>query len=463
MKTQRPHPKTLLFAVSFCVVAAAVTPDQKNLPRGLAPFESAVQLSRTAEVTDPPTGHIRSLAEWEDAEAVMTLWPNPSLIEALTAHGNVRILTDGAREQSWWANWLASNNLSSEKISYFNVRTDSMWVRDYGPWFIFDGNGKMGIVDTIYNRPRPNDDLVPQFLGKELKLPVYQPGLVHTGGNYYNDGIVDAFSSTLVYSENASLKKTEVNGRMLSYLGIENYTTANLAPKITIQHIDTFGKLVTPDTWVFSEFPVGSRFRQDSENYVALLKKMNSPYGTPYKILRMKMHLREGVTRESRAEDYRAYINSFISNRVLYYPSYNDEIDAEAKSVYQEALPGYEIVGVNNGNTSWGDSVHCRNRNLLRTGSLHLFAWIKNNVLWVEAYPSPDAVMADVPLVTVSGSLRQPRVAEMTRSGDRLFHFDIAGRSQEKLQFEVSAVDSRGMTKIIPQGAPRMKIDYVLP
>ena len=440
-------------------LAQAQSPD---LPRGLADFESPVELGVSREVTDPPAGHIRALAEWEDAEAVMTLWENPSLIAALAAHGHVKVLAGPSKNEAWWGRWLDSHNIDKQNISFFNVRTDSIWVRDYGPWFILDGQGKFGIVDTIYNRPRPNDDKMPQYLGQVLGIPVYQPGLVHTGGNFYNDGVVNGFSSTLVYSENSALKKSEIDSRMLAYLGIERYATSPLAPKVTIEHIDTFGKLVSPDTWVFSEFPPGSRFRKDSEAYVAMLKKLPSAYGTPYKILRLKMRLRDGITRETRAEDYRAYINAFISNRALFFPTYGDDIDDEAKAIYQEALPGYAIVGVDNDGTSWGDSVHCRNRNLLRHDTLHLFTWVEKGVLKVEAYPSPGAVLETAPLLTLRQA-GQSRVLAMTRETERTFSYPLMGEPGEKLGFRVTAADSQGVTKSVPQGASDVTIEYVIP
>jgi len=293
-------------------------------------------------MTDPPEGHIRSLAEFEEADAAMTLWTNPSMVAALAAHGKVALIADSERDRNWWDSWLDEHQIPKAGISYVLVRTDSIWIRDYGPWFILDGAGHFGMVHNKYNRPRPNDNLVAGFLSKLWNVPMYEPGLVHTGGNYYNDGTDNGFSSTLPYSENPRLEHEEIDRRMKSYLGLSRYATSPLAPGITIEHLDTFGKLVAPDTWVFSDFPAGSRFRADSERYVAMLQGLTSPYGTPYKIHRLKMRPLPG----GGSEDFRAYINSYISNRTLYFPFYGDAVDDETKRIYQEALPGYEIVGV---------------------------------------------------------------------------------------------------------------------
>ncbi len=431
-------------------------PQKAELPRGLADFESPVRVSRDVTVSDPPEGHIRSLAEWEEAEAVMTLWQNESLLSAYTKHGKVTILTTS---KGSWDSWLGNQGIDKSQVSYFTVKTDSIWIRDYGPWFILDGQGVFGMVGTIYNRPRPNDAKVPQFLAKELNLPLYETGLVHTGGNYYNDGQDNAFSSTLVYSENPGLAKEEVDGRMKSFLGIDRYTTARLAPKVTIEHIDTFGKLVAPDTWVFSEFPQGSQFRKDSEAYVTLLKSLRSPYGTPYKIHRMKMRLREGA-RGDRAEDYRAYINSFISNKALFYPSYGDDIDDEAKAVYQAALPGYEMVGVNNEQTSWGDSVHCRSRNLMKKNSVFLFPTLANGELSVEAFASPGARFDEAPVAHVDLDGETREVSLKAVDGNH-FAARLGGKAGSTVRFYVTAKDSAGVEKVTPPGAPSQKIEYI--
>ena len=224
-----------LFAgLTLTPMCLATRPDLKNLPIGLAPSELGLRVDSGAPKTaPPPPGEIRSLAEWEEAEAVMTLWPNSSLLSGLSKHGDVKLFADTRGDQDWWKNFLSSNGIAQEHFSYFVAPTDSIWIRDYGPWFILDGNRNFGIIDNKYNRPRPLDDVIPIFLSKELNIPYYQPGLVHTGGNYYNDGMGNAFSSTLVFEENPGISQDEVLKRMLDYLGITRYLTSPLAPHAT--------------------------------------------------------------------------------------------------------------------------------------------------------------------------------------------------------------------------------------
>ncbi len=448
----------LIIAALFLVQANATQPDKKTLPIGLAPHEQVLVQRDEAPMTSPPEGHIHSLSEWEEAEAVMMLWTNASYIRELTARGKVKLFADSRNDQSWWQNFLEQNGISEDNVSYFNYPTDSIWIRDYSPWFILDGKGQMGIVDTKYNRPRPLDDVIPIHLSKELGLPLFQPGLVHTGGNYYNDGVQKAFSSTLVYKENRNIDQTEVNHRMLAYLGIENYVTSPLGESVTIEHLDTFGKLVAPDTFVFSDFPNNQKnFKRDADLMVEKIKSGISAYGTPYKIFRMPMVLRPG----SSGTDYRAYLNSFISNGVLYFPTYGDSKDEVAKSIYQKALPGYEIVGVPAPDTEWGDSIHCRSRNLLKRNTLFIFPKVENKWIKAEIIPSPGAEIKGKPEIFLSSPGKESMKIEMEPVELNQYQAKLPAFDKGTvISFSVSASDTSGVTKQVPRQAPKMMIDY---
>ena len=195
---------------------------------------------------------------------------------------------------------------------------------------------------------------------------------------------------------------------------------------------------------------------------VDTLSKMTSAYGTPYKIFRMPM-----VKRSSSREDYRAYINSFISNGVLYFPTYgNDAADKNAAEIYQRALPGYKIVGVNNGNTEWGDSVHCRSRNLIKKDTIFLFPKIisGSNGYQIQAkiIPSPGATLSELPVlqIEINGKSYSHHMASIEKN---IYAQDINIKSGDQVSFYIKATDSTGKTKAAPSMAPAHTIDWIVP
>lgn len=94
-------------------------------------------------------------------------------------------------------------------VAYINASTDSYWIRDYGPWFIFDG-GELKVVDFEYNRPRPNDDIIPVTVATRFGLDYYTMDLVANGGNIMCDGHEAAMSTQLIAEENTGYTEAEI-------------------------------------------------------------------------------------------------------------------------------------------------------------------------------------------------------------------------------------------------------------
>src|SRR4030042_978874 len=77
-----------------------------------------------------------------------------------------------------------SYGIDLSQCSFLIAPTDSWWTRDYGPWFIINEDSVQGVVDFIYNRPRPNDDLIPARYASHQSLPLTTMSLQTAGGHY---------------------------------------------------------------------------------------------------------------------------------------------------------------------------------------------------------------------------------------------------------------------------------------
>jgi len=193
--------------------------------------------------TPPPLAPVRPVAEFEPATQVLIRYPLgiPASLVAQFANTVPVICIVTSSQQSAATNAFTSAGVNMSNVSFMNYSTDSYWTRDYGPWFVFDGNDQLGVVDFVYNRPRPNDNMIPQYFATQLNLNYYGMNLQQTGGNYMSDGINTAAQTTLVYTENGN-NQTNVNTKMHDYLGIENYLVVQDPNNTYIDHIDCWGK-----------------------------------------------------------------------------------------------------------------------------------------------------------------------------------------------------------------------------
>lgn len=326
-------------------------------------------------ITNPPAGPVRNIAEWEPSEAVIIAYLNGfglpiSLIKDLSNTGKV-IIDCKSSSQTTAMNTLTSGGVNTANCQFITTTVDSWWTRDYTGWFIADSSNRVAIVDFPYNRPsRVNDDAIPSKQATLLNITLYGMDVEHTGGNYMCDGYGTAMSTDLVLDEN-SLTTTQINQRMLSYLGIENYMIRPDAQGDYIKHIDCWAKLLAPDKILVDSVPASDSRYTHYNAAAAYFASTNCPYGYPYKIYRP-------LIISSTGND--AYSNSFIfKNRVFVPMSGNATRDSAALQCYRKAMPGYFVKGYNSsGSAAWygTDALHCRTHEIA-----------DRNMLYIQHYP----------------------------------------------------------------------------
>ena len=309
--------------------------------------------------TDPPTGEPRFVAEFEPMQGVMIRYPlgiPTSLVAQLANNCHVYCIVDSYYQSSAQSSF-QSAGVNMNKVTFVNAPSDSYWVRDYGPWYIFEDKNP-AIVDNIYNRPRPNDDNMSGVFANFWNIPMYGMNLEHTGGNMMEDGRGHGVSDELVFREN-NYNESNVRNKMRDYLGIDPYHVTIDPQGDYIAHVDCWGKYLAPDKILIAQLPASNSHAADYDEVADYFANTNCCWGYPYRVYRVP---------EPGGNTLAPYTNSLILNKTVYVPlgsqsSYN----AEAIAVYQEALPGYEIVGINSGSAGWlnTDALHCRTRGVM--------------------------------------------------------------------------------------------------
>ena len=287
-----------------------------------------------------PTEAPRFVAEFEPMQGVTIRYPlgiPVSLVKSLAENCRVYCIVQSSSQSSARSSFMNAG-VNMDQVTFVIAKSDSYWVRDYGPWYIFAGK-QPAIVDNVYNRPRQNDDAIPSAFATYLGLPLYSMNLVHTGGNMMQDGRGHAVSDNLVVTENNNDEAT-VRKLMLDYLGIDNYHITIDPQNDYIAHVDCWGKYLAPDKILIAKLPkTDSRY----ENYEAVANYFATT---------------------------NCCWNSLILNKHVYVPmGSNSTYNELALQVYRDAMPGYEVEGVYNTSNSiqWlnTDALHCRTRGVM--------------------------------------------------------------------------------------------------
>jgi agmatine/peptidylarginine deiminase len=380
--------RTLVCATAFSVAALFQTANAQGLPVGFSdeelemmqdPAWQAEQQIDTRAFTTPPPGPVRNMGQWEETQALTITWTSyPPVLREIVRAGRLETQVyiicgstcSGSTDSNSVKNYLTAGGVPLSNVHYIHAPCNSVWTRDYSanPCYINDVDSLV-MVDWKYNRPtRTKDDTVPRSLARALNLPVYETTtspnqLIHTGGNYMTDGLGTAFSSELILDENPTKTEAQINAIMQSFMGINRYIKMETLPYDGIHHIDMHMKLLNEETLLVGEYPAGtSDGPQIEANLAYVLANFNSVFGTPYKVVRIPQPPDQlnGFTYPGSGGNYLTYANATIINKTVIVPQYYTEYDTTAIRIWQEAMPGYNIVGINSNSTmNASGSLHC--------------------------------------------------------------------------------------------------------
>lgn len=406
--------------------------------------------------TNPPTGNVRFPAEFEKMQGVIIAYPYDGfglpteMIADITESCKTYILVSSS-DQRYAERELRGASANMNNVVIWNMNIDSYWSRDFGPWYIFNDNDP-AIVDFVYNRPRANDDDAPINIANNYQhLPLYGMNLTHTGGNMMQDGRGTGVSDMLVVNENTN--ETTVRQKMNDYLNIDPYHITIDPQGQYIAHVDCWGKLLAPDKILVARMPQNDSRYQYYEEVANYFATTNCCYGYPYKVYR--------VDELTSAENgtLAPYTNSLILNDKVYVPlGTNNTYNNNALAVYEEAMPGYEIIGVSSPRYNpWlnTDAIHCRVRGIM---DFNMMFVDHRDVIYGEEidYQSNYTVNAD--LIAYSGAAVTTaqlvyrvndgdwNYVNMTNTTGDTYTANIPGVYGAEIDYYITATDANGNT-----------------
>jgi agmatine deiminase len=321
--------------------------------------------------------HKATWLSWPHKEAS---WPGkidaifPSyvaFIKTLTRFEGVNInVVDEAMQQRATA-MLRAGGVDMGKVGFFLHPTNDAWCRDHGPAFLLnkaDGN-KKAIVDWNYNAwgnkypPFDLDDVIPTLIGKQLGLPVFNPGIIMEGGSVEFNGAGTVMTSTaclLNPNRNPDLSQAQIEQYLMDYYGQDQvlWVDEGIIGDDTDGHIDDTVRFVNEDTviTVVEENTIDDNYALLQHN-LKQLKAMRLLNGKQLNIVEIPMP--HPVIWEEQMLPA-SYANFYIANNQVVVPTFRSVKDDKALKIIQSCFPDREIVGIDSTDIIWGlGSFHC--------------------------------------------------------------------------------------------------------
>jgi agmatine/peptidylarginine deiminase len=459
----------------------------QELPKGWGPGEEAKmpaylesiksQNKSSVITTPPPYKGLRNAAEWEEIQTLNITWTSYTSIhrEIIKAAQPETKITIICSDSNTVKNNLISNSVPLTNVRYLQTPFNSIWARDYSGNTVYSKNvDSLLLVDWIYNRPRPLDDVTPTALANFIGIPIYETktapyDLVHTGGNYMSDGFGTAFSSQLTDNENTSKTAAQIDAIMKLFMGVTRYIRFPVLPYDGIHHIDMHMKLLDEETLLVGEYPTGvADGPQIEANLQYILTNYNSVFGTPYKVVRIPMPKDKNNKWPSQSGGwYCTYTNGVFVNKTYIFPTFYQQYDTTAYRILTQSLPGYKVVGIDcdNGTSpiiSQSGAIHCithcvgvndpllishqRLTNKCDTGSYQIKARVmhKSGIASAQVFWTTDTTVA---YQTANMTLTNASTDEYTAN----IPFQAAGQT---VYYYISASSTSGKTMVRPITAP---------
>ncbi|OGW78514.1 MAG: hypothetical protein A2Z83_04085 [Omnitrophica bacterium GWA2_52_8] len=341
---------------------------------------------RVRQPSFPHQDGFKMPAEWEPHKATWLAWPHNQetwpgrrldsvretfmiMMEGLLPHEQVHLLHRDAREFDGVSSALKKRGIKTGNLIPHIAETADAWVRDYGPTFVRNQNGRKAWCKWVFNAwggKYPElacDNRIFEAGRNGIREACYEADFVLEGGSIEVNGKATCLTTEpclLNPNRNPRLSRDEIETKLRQYLGVSQilWLEAGIAGDDTDGHIDNLSRFVNEDTivTVMEDNAAGENFQPLKKN----LKKIESsrtPEGKPWNVTVLPM---PGEIRDEGVRRPASYANFYIANQCVLLPVYGHRHDARAASVLSELFPGREIIPVPGRELVYGlGSVHC--------------------------------------------------------------------------------------------------------
>ncbi|EMI4156170.1 agmatine deiminase [Vibrio parahaemolyticus] len=275
-------------------------------------------------------------------------------------------------------------------VRLVEIPFNDAWMRDIGPTVLVNQAGERrgiswqfnawgGEYNGLYDNWQ-QDDLVAGSVCDIIGIDYYRAPFVLEGGAIHTDGEGTLYTTEeclLSPGRNPQLSKAQIEEQLKAYLGIEKiiWLPNGLFNDETDGHIDNLMHVIAPGKVVLSwtddsSDPQYALSRQAEQ----VLKSQHDAKGREIEIVRLPLpgplHYSEreangidassGMSRQAGERLSASYANFLIVNGHVFLPMLDEDTDAIAIDILQNAMPEYQIIAIPSREVLLGGgNIHC--------------------------------------------------------------------------------------------------------
>ncbi len=316
-------------------------------------------------------------AEWERHEATWLAWPHEKsdwpgkfapipwvygeIVRRLARVERMRILVGDSAAEQKARPVLRKSGADLAAVEFLRAPTNRSWIRDYGPVFLKNGKGEIGVANWRFNGWAKydnwkKDDAVTGRVLRRLKLPAWEPTrngrrIVLEGGSIEVNGRGTLLATeecllSPVQARNPGVDRQGLEKVFHDYLGVTHvlWLKNGIAGDDTHGHVDDIARFINPTMVVAVVEPDKSESNYEPlQENLALLRGMKDQDGCPLRVETLPMP--EPVYFDGQRLPA-SYANFYIANRLVLVPTFNDPNDRVALNTLAGLFPDREVVGI---------------------------------------------------------------------------------------------------------------------
>jgi agmatine deiminase len=256
------------------------------------------------------------------------------------------------------------------EIEVVEFPLDDSWMRDSGPIFVLDTEGRRAAVDFRFNSwgerflPYDDDARVSERILGRLRVPRIASEMVLEGGSIAVDGegtLITTEQCLLHPNRNPSLSRDEIETELKRRLGVNEIVWlpyGHADDLYTDGHVDGVCAFTAPGRVVVQSCLDSSHpdYQRMAAN-LQVLRTSRDAAGRQMEILELPFYPYVNVAGTRKMV---SYVNFYLPNGGVVVPFAGHPDDEEARRVLAEAFPMREVVGVPAAAIAYGGGgVHC--------------------------------------------------------------------------------------------------------